>query len=177
MKILAICGSLKANSSNRSVLKAASILAPSGLAIQLCEVIGSLPHFNPDIEGVDEPQIVQDFRDQVSKADGLLISTPEYAHGIPGSLKNALDWLVSATDFAGKPVALINLAPRAHHAQDALKEVLRTMAANIVEEASFTLSSQRASLDEATILDDAELSSLLAESLLAFQLFLAKQTP
>ena len=64
-----------------------------------------------------------------------MIAAPEYAHGVPGALKNALDWLVASDAFPGKPVALINAAPRAFHAQAALRETLATMAARLVPEA------------------------------------------
>ena len=60
----------------------------------------------------------------------LVIAAPEYAHGPPGALKNALDWLVASETFAGKPTALLNTSPRAFHAQASLREILSTMAAN-----------------------------------------------
>jgi len=75
----------------------------------------------------------------VNQADGLLISCPEYARGIPGSFKNMLDWLVGSPAFPGKPVALFNTSPRASAAQAALKLVLETMSAMLVPEACITL--------------------------------------
>ena len=72
----------------------------------------------------------------VRHADALLICSPEYARGVPGSLKNALDWLVSSDAFVGKPVALINTSPRATHAQASLALTLETMAGRMVPEAS-----------------------------------------
>ena len=68
-------------------------------------------------------------------SDALIIAAPEYAHGVPGVLKNALDWLVASENFAGKPVALINTSPRALHAQASLREILSTMAARVMPEA------------------------------------------
>jgi len=69
----------------------------------------------------------------------LLIASPEYAHGVTGVLKNALDWLVASERFFGKPVAVLNASPRAHHADASLREILRTMSANIVEAASVSV--------------------------------------
>ena len=138
MKIMAISGSLRSNSSNTAVLGAASRLAPSGAQVILYGGLGELPHFNPDLDA-SPPPIVRELREEVGRADALLISTPEYAHGLPGSLKNLLDWLVGSLEFPGKPVALINTSPRAHHAHDQLIEVLTTMSACLVHEASLTL--------------------------------------
>jgi len=137
-RVLAISGSLRSGSINTEVLKAARILAREPLEIELSNIIGTLPHFNSDLESSLPPAIVS-FRESVANADGLLISSPEYARGIPGSLKNALDWLVADLKFPGKPVALISTAARAHEAQAALRLVLRTMSAHIIEDACLTV--------------------------------------
>ena len=94
MHILAISGSLRAGASNTAVLQAAVLLSPPGVTITLYDGLGALPHFNPDLDSPDGralPAIVADLRSQVGHADALLISCPEYAHGIPGSFKNLLD--------------------------------------------------------------------------------------
>lgn len=116
IRVLALSGSLRAASTNASLLLAASLLAPANTQIELYPGIGGLPHFNPDLDTSDQdnpPQIVREFRETVDRADGLLISCPEYARGIPGSFKNALDWLVGSPTFFDKPVALLNASPRA----------------------------------------------------------------
>ena len=77
-----------------------------------------------------------ELRTAVGRADGILISSPEYAHGIPGSLKNPLDWLVGSVEFPDKPVALIKTSARAVHAHAQLVEVLTTMSARLVDNAS-----------------------------------------
>jgi chromate reductase len=127
MKIIAICGSLRAQSSNLALLRAATNL---GIDVQIYEGLGSLPHFNPDddAEGATPPPAVAELRKLLAEADGILISSPEYAHGVPGSLKNALDWLVSDGALVDKPVALINASPiGGEFARDSLVETLRTM--------------------------------------------------
>lgn len=139
MKILAISGSLRAASHNRAVLEAARCLAPSGVVIELCDVIGKLPFFNSDLEADRLPEQVAAFRTAIGAADGLLISSPEYARGVSGVMKNALDWLVSSHEFPGKPVALINTSPRATHALAALTLTLETMSAVLIGDASITL--------------------------------------
>jgi NADPH-dependent FMN reductase len=84
MRILAISGSLRSTSSNTALLRAAQILAPPGVDIMLYPNLGTLPHFNPDLDGETPPQSVLEWRAEVGLADGLLISSPEYAHGVPG---------------------------------------------------------------------------------------------
>jgi NAD(P)H-dependent FMN reductase len=139
MHLLALSGSLRAASYNTMALRALQKLAPEGIAFTLYEGIGDLPHFNYDVEMSALPEIVAELRRLVSAANGLVIACPEYAHGIPGSFKNALDWLVGLPDFPGKPVMLINTSPRATHAQAALREVLQTMSARLVPEADVTI--------------------------------------
>jgi len=167
--ILAISGSLRAVSSNTELLRAAAALAPPGVELALYSGLADLPYFNPDLDGEGSvaPPAVAAFRAQVGRADALLISSPEYAHGIPGVLKNALEWLVSEPDFPGKPVALLNAAPRATHAQAALAETLTTMSAQIVPAASRALPLTGRRLDAAGIAADAELAGALREALAA----------
>jgi chromate reductase, NAD(P)H dehydrogenase (quinone) len=139
MKILAISGSLRAVSSNTAVLRAAVRLAPRGVEIVLFEGLASLPFFNPDLDGDTVPDAVAAFRRLVGEADGILISSPEYARGVAGVLKNGLDWLVGSSEFPSKPVALINTSPRATHALAALTLTLETMSAQLVKDACVTL--------------------------------------
>lgn len=105
MEIMAISGSLRKVSSNTTLLRAVQRLAPEGVLITIYTGLGDLPHFNPDLEG-QEPQSVFDLRAQMQKAAGVLICSPEYAHGVPGVLKNALDWLVGSGETVNKPFAL-----------------------------------------------------------------------
>jgi NAD(P)H-dependent FMN reductase len=138
MNLLALSGSLRAGSFNTMALRELQKHAPEGVAVTLYDGIGALPHFNPDVESTALPEIAAGFRRQVAAAEGLVIACPEYAHGIPGSFKNALDWLVGMPDFPGKPVMLVNTAPRAFHAQEQLQEVLATMSARLVRDAFVT---------------------------------------
>ncbi|HZR35274.1 MAG TPA: NAD(P)H-dependent oxidoreductase [Nevskia sp.] len=170
MRLLAICGSLRAASSNRSALEAVRLLAPAGVEVLPWHGLGGLPHFNPDLDTEQAPATppaVAALRRLVGECDGLLISSPEYAHDVAGSLKNALDWLVSCSEFPGKPVALINTSPRATHAQAALAETLRTMSARLVEAAFVTLPLSGRTLDGAGIAADPEFARPLAAGLQA----------
>ena len=163
LRVLAVSGSLRAQSSNREVLRAATELAPSDFDVELYEGVGELPHFNPDLDrpGSVAPPPVADLRARIAAADVVLISTPEYAHGVPGSLKNALDWLVSGPEIPGKPIAILMTSRYSVHAPVALREILRTMSARVVElDPGFVpLDGRRMTSKE--VLADAELAQLL----------------
>ena len=141
VRLLAISGSVRAHSSNTEVLRALMLLAPPHVTVRPFEGLVTLPAFNPDLdqEGMTPPPPVQELRSQVSNADAIVICSPEYAHGVPGSLKNALDWLVSVPDVVGKPTALVNASPRSVHAQASLAETLRTMSMHLVAETPFVV--------------------------------------
>ncbi|WP_400770951.1 NADPH-dependent FMN reductase [Methylosinus sporium] len=174
MRLLAISGSLRANSSNTSALEAMARLAPAGVKVVLFEGLAGLPHFNPDLDRSEAsdslPREVRELRREVGLSDGLLICSPEYAHGVAGSLKNALDWLVGSLEFPGKPVALINAAPRAVHSDAQLREILATMSACLIEDASVTapIAGVGRNLDANGIVSDPDLSDQLGEALRAF---------
>jgi NAD(P)H-dependent FMN reductase len=129
--------------------------------------LGDLPHFNPDLEE-GAPSVVKDFGAQVGAADGIIFSTPEYAHGVPGVLKNALDWLVGGFDFINKPVALFNASPRSTYAIASLTEIITIMSGRIVPEASITVTFREKLLDEADIVAHPELANTLRLALNAF---------
>jgi chromate reductase, NAD(P)H dehydrogenase (quinone) len=167
IRILAISGSLRQVSSNTALLQAAIVLSPKNVEMKLYGGLGDLPHFNPDLEP-KEPPLVTDLRKQLGWSDGLVISSPEYAHGIPGVLKNALDWLVSGEEFVGKPIALFNASPRAIHAQASLTEIVTTMAGRIVPEASITVSLLGKKLDVDGIVADPEISDELETAIISF---------
>ncbi len=166
--LLGISGSLRKHSSNTTLLRAAQHLTSKGVELILYKDLAALPHFNPDIEESTLPLSVSKLRHHIQKADGLIISTPEYAHGVPGSLKNALDWLVGGSEFVDKPVALLNASSRSLYAQTSLIETLKTMSGDVVEEACVTIDLMGKHLNEASILAKPELSALLQNALNRF---------
>lgn len=166
-RILAISGSLRRASSNTALLRAAATLAPAGVNISIYAGIGDLPLFNPDLEG-REPDTVKDFGHQLRAADGVLIASPEYAHGVTGAIKNALDWMVGTEVFVDKPVALLNASPRATLAQAALTETVRTMAAYIVTQASITVPLLGKNLDQIGIVNQPDIAGALRTAIQVF---------
>ena len=151
-RVLAVSGSLRAKSINTAVLLAAQSLAPADVELTLWHGLGDLPHFNPDLDTASPPAAAVAWREAVAAAGTLLFCTPEYAHGVPGVLKNALDWLVSYEPFLNKPVAIINARPGATFALASLRETLSVMNARLLDAASVTLPLTSNSLDTDALL-------------------------
>ena len=171
MRLLAISGSLRAASSNTTLLRAAARLMPAGVVVQPYENLGGLPHFNPDLEEVENvalPGPVLELRALVGAADGLLLSVPEYARGVPGSFKNALDWLVGSREFPGKPVALLQASTRAIASPAALTLILETMSARLVAAAGVTVPLVSRETSVEAILTNPQLAIPLRQALTAF---------
>ncbi|MGE0040399.1 MAG: NAD(P)H-dependent oxidoreductase [Vicinamibacterales bacterium] len=164
MHLLAVCGSLRAASVNSALLRAASRLAPPDVRITVSRAVAGLPLFNPDLEAT-LPAAVAAFHAEVGAADALIVASPEYAHGVTGVIKNALDWLVGFEPFIDMPVAVWNASPRAYHADGALRETLTTMSAHVVEEASVTLPLLGGVQDEDAMVASAEVADAVSAAL------------
>ena len=139
VQVLAISGSLRRSSSNSALVAAAARLAPAGVQISIFDGLADLPAFNPDFDQERTPDAVVRFRTQLRTSGAILISAPEYAHGIPGALKNALDWVVGSGELIGKPIGLVNTSARATHAWQSLVETLTVMSATVVPGASIVI--------------------------------------
>jgi chromate reductase, NAD(P)H dehydrogenase (quinone) len=133
LKILAIPGSLRPTSSSNLILKYVMEKMSGDAEVRMFNGVGNLPHFN---DSTEVPPEVMDFKKMIKDSDGILISQPEYAYGVAGSLKNALDWTVGSGDFVNKPVALITAATGGENAHAALKLTLTAINSVVVEEAS-----------------------------------------
>lgn len=164
MRILGISGSLRAASHNSALLRAATRLAPGNLEVLLYRELGTLPLFNPDLEDPLPPPVAA-LREQLLACDAVVIASPEYAHGVTGSLKNALDWMVGNESFVHKPVAVWNAAPRSSIAQASLREILRTMSARVIEEASLSVPLLGSSMNEDTIVASPEIGTAIQSAL------------
>jgi chromate reductase len=168
MHILALSGSLRAASINSALLRACARLAEPEMQVRVSDCLGHLPLFNPDLDPAQQTAVCTLYA-EVQAADALLIASPEYAHGISGAMKNALDWLVSFEPFVAKPVAVFNASPRAHIADAALREVLKTMSAVIVEAASTSIPLLGAHLSEDAMVADPVVSHSIRQALAALQ--------
>lgn len=157
IKILAIVGSLRATSSNHVVVKHLARLVPNEIDFQIYDGMGKLPLFD---DSETTPPAVQDLRDQLKAADGVLICTPEYAFGVPGALKNALDWTVSSAELVNKPVALITASTGGEKAHAALLYILEALSARVAEDARLLISFIRAKLKNGEVSDADTLRAL-----------------
>ena len=129
--VFAICGSTRSTSSNLSLLREIKNLASGIFEINIFTGIAEIPHFNPDLDNDHPPQEVILFRKQLKAADGILICTPEYAMGVPGTLKNVIDWTVSSCEFSHKPTALITASSLGEKGHASLLETLKIIEADI----------------------------------------------
>ncbi|GLX69324.1 NADPH-dependent FMN reductase [Paenibacillus glycanilyticus] len=141
---LGISGSLRKKSSNTWLLSTIEGMMPAGTEFRIYQGLASLPHFNPDLDGdeAESHEAVHVWREELREADAIVICTPEYARGVPGSLKNALDWVVSSGEFMNKPTAVISASPHPDGGATALQSLaltLKMMSASIPEEASIAV--------------------------------------
>jgi NAD(P)H-dependent FMN reductase len=127
MKILAISGSGRADSTNTAMLRAVAKIAQADHEVSVFSGVSSLPVFSPDAEGRGLPPEVQRFVAQVGASDCVIIASPEYVRTIPGGLKNAIDWLVSRDEITAKPIGLMHASHRGDDMLDHLRLVLGTV--------------------------------------------------
>ena len=154
--LLTVSGSLRTGSSNTTLLAAAALLAPANVTVSAYSGLAELPAFNPDIEQRPdaEPNAVAHWRSALASADAVLISSPEYAHGIPGVLKNALDWVVGSGELVGKRVGLLSASAASQFVHPQLVEVLTVMSATLVPDATLVLDIPRRGADAAQLAAD-----------------------
>jgi len=165
IRILGISGSLRAASSNTRLLQACAELAPQGVTVELYDALAALPHFNADLDTETPPSEVVALRAQVGAADALVVCSPEYARGVPGSLKNALDWLVGSTHIVEKPVVLLSGSPRASYSQQSLALTLRTISANLLTDTPYLAPVLGKVIEVRDIVADAALAGVLRQML------------
>jgi chromate reductase len=159
--ILAISGSLRLGSSNHAILRALGKMMPPDINYQIYDGISEIPAFDPGLDNDTPSSAVASFRKQIAQADGIIICTPEYAYGVPGALKNALDWTVSSASFSGKPTALITASTGGENAHEALIKILGAIDANLIKESTLLLSFVRSKMDaDGNLTDEATAAKL-----------------
>ncbi len=121
---------------------------PNEVEYILYDGLQKLPYFNPELDGEPPPAEVQSFRSLLDQADGVIICTPEYIKGVPGVLKNALEWLVSSANLYRKPVAVITSSGGGKHAHQALQLNLSMLNAHMDEERTLLISGANTKLNE-----------------------------
>jgi chromate reductase len=154
LHVLAFAGSLRQDSYNRALLRASKELSPDGLTIEIFD-LDDIPLFNADIDtDADRPRAVVAFKEAIGEADGLLIATPEYNHGVTGVLKNAIDWASRPghrSVLRGQPVGMIGASAGAmgtSRAQEQLKPILESTLSYLMPHPGFLVSRAGDKLDE-----------------------------
>lgn len=165
IKIVGICGSIRPNSSASCILQTIARMIPSDINFTIYTGLEQIPPFN-DSQVVPLP--VQQFITLLEQADGVLFCTPEYAFGVPGVLKNALDWTVATTAFSDKPVAVITAASSGEKAHASLLLTLTALGTKRTEEANLLISFVRNKLDEKGEVKDVETLEAIKEVVNAF---------
>jgi len=139
MRVLGITGSLRGDSHNSALLRAAAERLPAGVELVPYERLADIPPYNEDVEVRAVPESVHELREAIRAADAVLIATPEYNHSIPGQLKNALDWVsrpAGESSLNGTPAAVIGASTGmfgAVWAQAELRKVLGALGGRVVE--------------------------------------------
>ena len=179
MKITALAGSLRAASFNKALLAACVELAPEGMHIELHTLHG-VPPFNEDDEKAGTPEAVERLRAALGGADGLLVATPEYNAGVPGVLKNAIDWLSrppGRSALQAKPVAVLGASPGTlgtARAQAHLRAAFEFNACPVLPSPQVFVGGARDKFDASLRLTDEKTRAFVAKFLAAFDTWVRK---
>lgn len=168
MRVLGLSGSLRRDSHNRALLRAAAAALPPGAELVEWDRIAELPAYDEDLDTLPAPAAVRALREAIGAADALLIATPEYNGSLPGALKNALDWASrphATNPLRGKPAAVVGASTGlfgAVWAQAEARKVLKTIGADVVERELPVGQADGAWAEDGTLLDP-QLQAALAQ--------------
>ncbi|SDG32878.1 NADPH-dependent FMN reductase [Mucilaginibacter sp. P25] len=166
--ILAISGSLRTGSSNHNILKFLGELVPADINYTIYERLAEIPPFDPGLDHEHPPESVSELRSLMKDASGIIICTPEYAFGVPGQLKNMLDWTVSKGSLVDKPVALVTASSVGSHAHAALLLTLGALSAKVTEGATLLVPFIRSKIDVHGDITDEQTAKALRDVMKVF---------
>ncbi|MFS2185251.1 NADPH-dependent FMN reductase [Mucilaginibacter sp. Mucisp84] len=166
--ILAISGSLRSGSSNHKILQFLSGLVPTDISFFVYGKLADIPPFDPGLDHEHPPEAIAELRELIKNASGIIICTPEYAFGVPGQLKNMLDWMVSSGSLVDKPVALVTASSVGSHAHEALLLTLGALSAKVTEGATLLIPFIRSKIDADGNITDQETERALREVMNVF---------
>lgn len=138
-QLLAISGSLRTGSSNHHILKYLATQVSDSINYTIYDELALIPPFDPGLDNDTPPDAVTRLRELLNIVDGVIICTPEYAFGVPGQLKNMLDWLVSSSSLVEKPIALITASLGGEHAHASLLLTLGALNSHVIEGATLLI--------------------------------------
>lgn len=148
VKVFAISGSTRKNSSNYKIIKYISENIKPEFKVEIFEALDELPHFSPDLDTENPPEAIGSVRNKIIEADGVIICTPEYVFSLPGSLKNALEWCVSTTILSKKKAGLITASASGEMAHQQLILIMKTLEAQFEDENLLLIQGVRGKINE-----------------------------
>jgi len=166
--ILAISGSLRSGSSNHNILRFLGRLTSADINYSIYDRLADISPFDPGMDHEHPPGAVSDLRNLMKNASGIMICTPEYAFGVPGQLKNMLDWMVSSSSLVDKPMALITASSVGTHAHTALLLTLGALSAKVIDDATLLIPFIRSKVDADGNITDRETEKALHRVMKAF---------
>jgi NAD(P)H-dependent FMN reductase len=173
--IFVILGSASKNSANEKLI--GNILGPTAdsFNITILRDLKVLPHFDPELSTSNPPQEIIDLRNNIDKADGVIICTPEYIFSIPSGLKNAIEWCVATTVFSGKPVGIITASANGQHGHEELKLIMKTVMARFTDKTTLLIKGIKGKIDQQGKVTDGETEKDLGNFLTEFKNLLAEK--
>jgi chromate reductase len=176
LKVVVLCGSLRRGSFNQSIARSLPELAPEGMSFALLDGLGTLPHYDADVQAEGFPARVLDMADAIRAADAVAFVTPEYNYSIPGTLKNALDWLsrVAPQPFVKKPTLIQTASPGmigGARAQYHLRQVLVFLDALPMNKPEIMIGGAAGKISDDGVLHDEVTRQHIKAQLVAFESF------
>jgi NAD(P)H-dependent FMN reductase len=173
--IFVIIGSAATNSANEKLIDNLQILAKEYVDFRVFKGLKTLPHFDPQLSTDNPPKEIIDFRNQVEKADGIIICTPEYVFSIPSGLKNAIEWCVATTVFSGKPTGLITASASGQKGQEELRLIMKTLMAKFTDETTLLIQGVKGKINNEGEITDEKTKADLVEFLNAFRKLMVEE--
>lgn len=167
-KILVINGSADNNSSNQKLINHLTDLTKDYFNLTVFNKLKTLPHFDPGLSVTDTPQLITDLRNEIERAEGILICTPEYVFSIPSGLKNAIEWCVSTTVFSDKPTGLITASANGEKGHEELQLIMKTVMAKFTSETTLLIQSIKGKINARGEVTDSETRASLVKFVDAF---------
>lgn len=164
-----IIGSASANSANQKLVDRFAILTKDDFDLTICDDLKTLPHFNPELSIEDPPKQIVELRNAIDKADGVLISTPEYVFSIPSGLKNVIEWCVSTTVLSDKPIGIITASAHGAKGHEELKLIMRTVMTKFTEETTILIQGIKGKINEQAEITDKKTADEFVKFINAFK--------
>lgn len=167
--IFAIIGSASKNSTNQTLIDKVASQTKEHFNVTIYNNLKSLPHFDPELSTDNPPGIIEDFREAIHKADGILICTPEYVFSIPSGLKNAIEWCVATTVFSNKPIGLITASAHGQKGHEELQLIMKTLMSKFTDETCLLVQGIKGKINEQGEITDGKTRDDLAKFINAFK--------